>query len=137
MMLFPGEQPLLARVPFGSLLPLEGQQGWLFVCQGRCDRNRRPLACRIFPLFPYLHPSGRISAVYDPRGYRLCPLIYANQYIRLSPDFVRAVRRVGRALARTPEGRAFLAAQSREIDDFNRFLRLDLQRSPIQRRKKG
>lgn len=137
MVLFPGEQQRLSQVNFGHILPLEGQAGWLFVCQGRCDRSLRPLACRLFPLFPYLRPSGRISAVYDPRGFRLCPLIQQNRQIRLTPAFVRAVRQVGRALAQTPEGRAYLHTHSREIDEFNQFLRLDQQRSPIQRRRKG
>ncbi|MBS1326717.1 MAG: hypothetical protein HP041_01825, partial [Oscillospiraceae bacterium] len=73
MRLFPGEEALLRETEGMTLLPAEG--GTLLVCGGRCRRSERPLACRLFPLFPYLDAAtGRIRAVYDPRAYRVCPL---------------------------------------------------------------
>lgn len=74
MRLFPGEEALLRETEGMTLLPAEG--GTLLVCGGRCRRSERPLACRLFPLFPYLDAAtGRIRAVYDPRAYRVCPLV--------------------------------------------------------------
>lgn len=46
MLLFPGE-PTALRV-----IETEGRR--LAVCGGVCDRNERPLSCRIFPFFPFV-----------------------------------------------------------------------------------
>lgn len=128
MLLFPCE----AAPPFGRVQ--ESGDRRLFVCDGQCDRDHRPLACRLFPLFPYVTEAGRVKAVYDPAAFAVCPLVRLNANVRLRRDFVRRVRRVGRALMRTPDGRAFLIARSREIDELNRFLSLDSARAPICRR---
>lgn len=108
--------------------------GDLAVCSGRCRREQRPLGCRLFPLFPYLTKEGRIRAVYDPRAYRICPLVRQAAHVPLRRDFVRLVRRAGRILASDEACRAFLDAQSREIDEVGRFLRLESVRPPICRR---
>ena len=129
MLLFPGEEALLDPA---CVRPAEGGRP-LFVCGGRCDRERRPLSCRLFPLFPLVTPEGRIKAVYDPRAYRLCPLVRLNAHVRLRRDFVRAVRRAGRLLMRDPAARAFLTAQSREIEELDLPGVLEV-RAPICRR---
>ena len=49
MLLFPGEEVLLADAGY-TIRPAEG--GYLLTCGGTCNRALRPLACRIFPLFP-------------------------------------------------------------------------------------
>jgi len=128
MWLFPGE-----KVPGGSVTEQEGVR--LFVCAGRCDRNARPLACRLFPLLPYLTKEGRVRVIYDPRAFRLCPLVRLQAHLRLQPAFVRSVAAVGYALRRDPEGKAFLDTLSRQADGINRFLTLEEARSPICRRK--
>ena len=106
----------------------------LYVCDGTCDRAKRPLSCRLFPLFPIVTESGRVRAVYDPRAYRVCPLVQLQDNVRLDRRFVRAVRAVGRQIAATPEGLAFLKEQTAELQEIDRFLRLDKKRSPICRR---
>ena len=133
MLLFPGEEVLLAEVDGYTIRPADG--GHLLTCGGTCDRSRRPLSCRIFPLFPYVTDSGRVRAVYDPRGYRMCPLVRECAHVPLDRDFVRAVRRVGRILMADPACAAFLRQNSREIDELNRLVGLDEQRPPIARRK--
>lgn len=106
----------------------------LYVCDGGCDRDKRPLSCRLFPLFPIVTESGRVRAVYDPRAYRVCPLVQLQDNVRLDRRFVRAVRAVGRQIAATPEGLAFLKEQTAELQEIDRFLPLDKKRSPICRR---
>lgn len=128
MLLFPGEAP----PPFGRVQEVGDRR--LFVCDGHCDRTHRPLACRLFPLFPYVTETGRVQAVYDPAAFAVCPLVRLNANVRLQRDFVRVVRRVGRTLMRDPAGRAFLVARSRELDELNRFLSLNSGRAPICRR---
>lgn len=111
MRLFPQEEAVACE---GFCVTDTPDGGRLLTCDGRCDRAARPLACRLFPLFPYLSADGRIRAVWDPRAFRLCPLVRA----RFCPDraFIRAVRKAGRRIAAFPEGRRFLLEQAAEID---------------------
>ena len=132
MRLFPGEAVLLTGLPGFTLLPDEN--GVLLVCEGRCDRRNRPLACRFFPLFPHLDAQGRIRAVYDPRAWRVCPLVREHRRVPLERDFVRTVRTVGRLLAEEEEGRRFLLEEAAEIDAVDRFLRLKDERGPLCRK---
>ncbi len=133
MLLFPGEELLLQgqtgftvqKTPAGTLL----------TCAGRCDRAMRPLACRMFPLFPLVEKDGRIRAVYDPRGWRECPLVNQSDRVPLRRDFVRAVRRVGRLLMQDPACAAFLIEQSEDIRMLTALTPLAKGRSPIMRRK--
>ena len=134
MLLFPGEEKWLVDGDF-RLTAADG--GVLLTCDGRCDRRLRPLACRIFPLFPYVTADGRVRAVYDPRSFRLCPLTRNCARVPLRRDFVRAVRRAGRILMQDAACAEFLKNQSREIDELNRFLPLANERPPIARRKLG
>ena len=139
-----GLRSLTQSVPFtcwGESRPLAACQvlwaeGRLLLCSGRCAREDRPLACRLFPLFPYLGEDSRIRAVYDPRAYRVCPLVRLREQVPLDREFVRAVRRAGRILAADEMLRADLCRQAREIDEFNGFLRLDAGRPPIARRRR-
>ena len=132
MLLFPGEETFLAEDGY-TIRPADG--GYLLTCGGTCDRTRRPLACRIFPLFPYVTEEGRVRAVYDPRGYRMCPLVRECAHVPLDRHFVRAVRMAGRILMEDPACAAFLRQNSIEIAELNRLVGLDAQRPPIARRK--
>lgn len=134
MRLFPGEKERLQHME-GFRFWDTGDGGTLVECGGHCKRSARPLACRLFPLFPHLDEAGRVRAVYDPRAWRLCPLVRQAADIRLDREFVRAVRTAGRLLTQDEACRAFLLRESREIDEINRFLRLEEQRGPLCRRK--
>ncbi len=134
MLLFPGEEAFRRERGLEDGVVLHRGTEPLFVCRGACRREQRPLSCRIFPLFPALGADGRIRAVYDPRAWRVCPLVREHRHVPLQRAFVRAVRAAGREIARTGEGRDFLARQAEEIREFNRFLRLDGERPPICRK---
>ena len=133
MLLFPGEETLLAGEEGFDIRPADG--GYLLTCGGTCHRTCRPLACRMFPLFPYVTAEGRVKAVYDPRGYRMCPLVRECAHVPLDRDFVRAVRMAGRLLMQDAACADFLRQNSREIDELNRLVGLDEERPPIARRK--
>lgn len=120
MRLFPFEEELLRNVPAFAIRETESNYGNpLLVCNGSCERNRRPLACRFFPLFPlvFRDESGNIlvKAVYDPRARHACPL--AKEQARLNPWFVRAVRRAGKYLAKDPVILEYLINISSEISE--------------------
>ena len=78
MLLFPGEEALYAHCAFARVLPagfsLGGQGVSLLVCQGRCERENRPIACRLFPLFLRFREDGSTRVVMDRRARALCPL---------------------------------------------------------------
>lgn len=115
MLLFPGEEALCRQVP-GGRIEETANGTLLLICSGTCDREDRPLSCRLFPLFP--EPEGeQIHVRMDARAGAVCPL--AGMGIRaLSAAFVEAVRQAGKALMGDPEQRAFLerlAAEQREL----------------------
>ena len=107
MLLFPGEEALYDPLPPGfSMQQDDGvlQGALLITCAGRCEREKRPLSCRLFPLLP--SPEG---AVLDQRAWAVCPLMESG--IRgLNPDFVQAVNAAGALLYRHPGCAALLSA---------------------------
>lgn len=113
MLLFPGEEALYAADPTWRLK--ETERGTLAFCGGRCRREERPLACRIFPLLPVIR-DGAVKVAADQRARAVCPLL--KQGIRgMDPAFTEAVREAGRMLAKVPEERAFLEKLTEEQDE--------------------
>ena len=104
--LFPGESAGLKDCEWvEGLLP--GSFAPVMMCAGRCDREKRPLGCRIFPLTPVRGENGRWTVRMDARARAMCPLVPSG-LAGLNPDFVRAVRDALRIVAEDPEGDAFL-----------------------------
>lgn len=102
--LFPGEEALFAEADWMRIQPAEFAP--MLVCDGRCDRECRPLGCRIFPLTPVRGEKGWTVRM-DARARAMCPLARSGRR-GLDPEFVRAVRRAVRIIAEDPEGEAFL-----------------------------
>ena len=113
MLLFPGEEEAYRGKPEWKLK--RTASGTLLVCSGRCDREERPLACRIFPLLPVIR-GGEVKAAGDQRARAVCPLL--KQGIRsMDPDFIDAVKEAGRILAEDPEQRRFMERLTEEQDE--------------------
>ena len=120
MILFPGEVNLLANEPGFRLYRIMsmGVPAWFLVCEGKCDRRKRPLACRIYPLAPHISESGSITAKPDPRAAYLCPLASGEN---LAPSFRRAVTKAFRHLAGEPEIMEYMRQLSSDLEDMRRF----------------
>ena len=99
-------------MPEGFSLKREGTRQ-LLSCQGVCDRNTRPLACRIFPLLPILKGDG-VKVVLDKRGYAVCPLL-PHGISAFSQAFHDEVKKVGELLYQYPEHKALLDSIHAEI----------------------
>ena len=113
MLLCPGEEEAY-RGKSGWTLR-ETAAGTLAVCTGTCERNERPLACRIFPLLPVIR-GGTVKAAADQRAKAVCPLL--RQGIRgMDSAFTDAVREAGRILAEDPEQRKFMEKLTEEQDE--------------------
>ena len=124
MLLFPSEAEAFA-----------GKEGWeirktprgeLILCSGRCDREDRPLACRMFPLLPLIGDDGEIRVVTDQRARAVCPLARQGKSA-MDPAFIDAVREAGRLLAQSDEQAVFLellAEEQNELKEIRRKFQL-------------
>lgn len=123
MLLFPGEAARLASVPRFKVTRIRymDSNAWLLICSGNCDRELRPLSCRIFPLAPHVSPNGTVTAIPDPRGWRMCPLS-GGEY--LDRRFVKAVNSVFKHLAQEPRMLDFMRDISDELDDIINLRRI-------------
>ena len=92
MYLFPGEEELFINEPGfrveESEFEVNGKKTAILFCDGTCDRRKRPLSCRIFPLFPYVTATGELTVVKDIRSKSVCPLFEADMK-EFSHAFIR------------------------------------------------
>lgn len=98
--------------------------GKRFVCEGKCSRADRPLACRIFPLRIRLETEGeetRARAEIDPRAWCVCPLLEQGGMRAMSQDFVAAVERAGNLLAGNVHMLEALFNEQRMIDEMRKL----------------
>ena len=118
MLLFPGEEEAY-----------RGKEGWtiretamgpMAVCPGHCDRDERPLACRLFPLLPVIREDGEVRAVTDLRARAVCPLARQGRSA-LDPAFMEAVREAGSLLAADGDQAAFLKRLEEEQEELKRL----------------
>ncbi|MFZ5647030.1 MAG: hypothetical protein ACOY30_05355 [Bacillota bacterium] len=92
--LFPGDEEWFTREyhdPCEHGFPDNWKEPVHFLkCCGPCDREKRPLACRFFPLAPHLLSDGTLLLTYETARlpYR-CPLVYKK--IPLKEDFIEKV----------------------------------------------
>ena len=111
MLLFPGEDALYKDCAFGKVIPadftLGGQEAKLFVCSGRCERENRPLACRLFPLFLAFLKNGGTKVRIDDRARAVCPLCDYGM-TGLDQEFVDAARKAYDLLLEDETCRAYL-----------------------------
>jgi len=113
MLLFPGEEDDYEDAPGWRILPA-GQE-LLMICPGTCDRENRPLACRLFPLIPILQ-DGKIHVRTDERARAVCPLARAGKQ-GMDPAFAETVRQAGEILCRDGAQKAFLSRLAAEQED--------------------
>ncbi len=114
MLLFPFEETFL------SVKVLENGQR-LAVCDGSCNRAQRPLSCRIFPFFPTVDEKGRVYVELDARAKRLCPLVDHADDVEFDRKFLKAVKRIGKILAKDKACLEFLQDVTEQIDTFAAF----------------
>ena len=127
MYLFPGEEVMYEAVPqllsikqttqrYGSNVPVK-----LAVCRGDCNRMLRPLACRIFPLTPYISSEGTLSVKTDVRAKALCPIAIHSNTEDINPFFVRNVYKVFRLLIDDKNVKEFIEYLSNLQDEYSPF----------------
>lgn len=118
MLLFPGEEALYIGMRGFSVLRDDAvmENARLLVCEGVCERDLRPLSCRIFPLLPVLKDDC-VRVRLDRRAWAVCPLM--EHGVRgMSEAFRNAVLEAGRVLYAHPAHREFLDAIHAYIEGF-------------------
>lgn len=120
MLLFPGEENLIDKSM--EIVVVDGGHK-IAVCKGECDRNKRPLACRIYPIFPVIKQDSNgeyIETVFDSRAD--CPLTSGE--FKITRSFVKAVKRVGKFLLLNEETEIYYRALSEEIEEYICFKKI-------------
>jgi len=124
MYLFPGEEEMFAgehpwlAIEKSSLTYGRGKPVFLAVCDGHCPRGARPLACRIFPLTPYIEPRGSLVIRTDPRAVPICPLARGSSPQKMEENFIDTVADAFRILINDKEIISFISEISRLIDEY-------------------
>lgn len=131
MYLFPGEKkvfellkPDWAEIGMSDFTYGEDKKRVpIIFCNGECDRYQRPLACRIFPLTPYLTKENELKIITDPRARAVCPMsreLKAEEYDR---SFIKNVRNAFRLLIKHKKIHSFLYDYSRMLDEYLKFFK--------------
>jgi len=120
MLLFPGEDE--AYIGKEGWIIRETATGPLVICPGNCERDERPLACRLFPLLPVADRNGEFRAVTDLRAKAVCPLARQGKSA-MNPAFIEAVKEVGALLAEDKEQAFFLKRLAEEQEELKRLRR--------------
>jgi hypothetical protein len=119
MIIFPGEEKFIDE----SMKIFKNKEGdTVAVCNGSCDRNKRPLACRIYPLFPLLTTSegkDRVKVIFDYRAD--CPIV--EEGYEINRRFEKAVRRVGKYLLLNEETKEYYKELSQLQEDYLKLLK--------------
>ena len=97
----------------------------LLVCNGRCSRSFRPMACRMFPLLPWMDRHGRIRIRPDLRAYALCPLLSDPESPPICAAFAEAVRSAFELASVLPGTRLLLESLNMEASLLRKFFGLD------------
>lgn len=127
MLLFPYEEEYLAKtnndfIITDSNIEIQGYKVKLLRCNGTCDRHTRPLACRIFPLFPFTGETGGISVEFDPRAYGTCPLLLTDiEGIYTRGLFRLMVLKTAHMISHDPMINSFLVNMTKELKTIKLF----------------
>lgn len=89
------------------------------MCQGYCDRYQRPLACRIFPLTPYLDKSGHMDIIVDPRAKGVCPMAKGFYLEDFDAVFIKNIKKAFSLLMKNKQFKAFMVEYSKYLDEFS------------------
>lgn len=126
MYLFPGEEKLFYnnanyRVLDTAFYYTDTKHAKLVVCRGACQRDMRPLSCRIFPYVPYYRKGSGFKIIPDPRAYSVCPLARNYKYVNFEKKYFRAIHKTFSLLTRFSVVCDFLEGLSDILDDCNNF----------------
>lgn len=84
-------------------------------CNGKCQRQYRPFACRIYPFYAHIDVAeNKIKVLKDPRAVLSCPIAKINSHIRPTVEFTVCVKKAVRELMKDAE----IATDIISVSDF-------------------
>lgn len=89
---------------------------YFICCRGTCPREKRPFACRTFPVKPYLSAGGELSLHLEEAAALICPLVKAGDIKLLDRRFLARARLAWQELLRDPLIRDDIEWESRRFD---------------------
>ncbi|MBR6720419.1 MAG: hypothetical protein IKL74_05860 [Clostridia bacterium] len=103
---------------FDSDIDLRGENIKILVCKGKCDRKKRPLSCRIFPLF--IGDDGKVTV--DKRANAMCPLVQSKIALsEYNPEFVTNVEKVFKRLSKIKITKEFIELNKEIIREYEKM----------------
>ena len=131
MYLFPGEKevfkllaPDWAEIERSDFVYKAGEKNKsspILFCNGSCDRYQRPLACRIFPLTPYVNNENELEIIVDPRAKAICPLAKCLDIEDFDKKFVKNIKRAFLLLMKNSEISEYMTSYSEYINEYKKF----------------
>ncbi len=121
MLLFPGEEVLFTNkqgfeiIDTDYVLP-SGFVVKLLLCNEACQRDERPLACRIFPLMGFVAEDGEIEVKIDPRAVIVCPLAMVGLEEGITTEFILKVKKTFEILMKDPRCEEFIKIMTAQLD---------------------
>lgn len=107
--LLPDEETTLRGAAWAEIERDPHMNAPMLMCIDKCEREKRPFLCRIFPLCPVIGKNGEWTVRMDARARALCPLTRSS-LSGLDPSFVRGCVKAVRILAEDAQAEAFLRA---------------------------
>lgn len=90
-------------------------------CSGRCNRQFRPFACRIYPYYVNftndLSGGTKVKIKVDPRAKLSCPIAMNDSYLRPSIHFIKGVKDAVRVLIKDEKIKKDLIATSEFLSE--------------------
>lgn len=120
MLLFPGEEMHLKNSGFEirkSGWKYGNTKAYIMFCNGTCNRNCRPLSCRIFPLVPLIE-ENKIKLIMNPLAKGMCPLARSLKPSQLEPQFTENVKKALNCIAKIKGGMEFIKMLSDVTEDY-------------------
>lgn len=122
MLLFPGEKELFENDPDFTVRFDEKYGMYAVYCDGACSRNKRPLACRIFPYMFYCTEKDgvcRITVAPDIRAAELCDILRSKMHVQ--GDFLRKMRMIAKLFEQDDEMMVYIRNITEIITDFGKL----------------
>ena len=116
MILFPGERRFFEDLPGFSVWHNAEYDYDYLVCSGSCDREERPLSCRIFPYFFYVTRDEVVRAAPDIRALGHCQLL--KDRVPIDRAFLRRMRMCAKVIRADGELYDFVRRLTIAFTDF-------------------
>lgn len=119
MLLFPGEERLFENRQNNKVYFDKKYEMYAVSCKGECERNNRPLACRIFPYMFYVSEKNSITVAPDLRATEICPILYDS--IDVTQDFMRKMRMIAKLFETDETVKEYLKKLTETLTDLGNF----------------